>query len=229
MLASGSHLSNENYTKIESENKQLREALAEYKVALSSAEKSLKESKSHGIQLHERLEEATTTLFRLRPQRQEHTEGEIQGEFHTLSESIKNWIERNCAGFLEDDEYGFETTLNRCRGTPGMETIVESFQLRPNDLTDLKEHVLAAILMRYLFDKILSHPWPIVLGREIESFLKDIYKSMERVDSPKGNTFYHSPFSYSNANNLLAFRPFYNVHLEKRYSNGYRRSSQICS
>jgi hypothetical protein len=128
--SSRSYPSNEQYARIESENKQLQKQLADYKTACSSSQKLLAESKARGAQLRERLEEATATIFRIRPRRQEHTESEIQGDFHTLSESIKNWIEINCDGFLEDDHHGFETMLNRSiDGGPGVESILKRFQL----------------------------------------------------------------------------------------------------
>lgn len=105
---------------MESENKQLRQELADCKTAYSSSQKILAESKARGAQLHERLEQARAIIFRQRPQRQEHTEGEIQGDFYRLSESIKNWIEINCDGFLEDDHRGFEVMLDpSIDGNPG--------------------------------------------------------------------------------------------------------------
>jgi hypothetical protein len=147
------HPSDEDYARIESENKRLRKQLADHKTAYSSSQKSLLD---HVAQLHERLEEATATIFRLRPQRQEYTESEIQGDFHTLSESIKNWIEMNCDDFLEDDHHGFEIMLHRSMDrSPGVETILNKFQLKARDLIELKEHILAAVIMRYLFDRIL--------------------------------------------------------------------------
>jgi predicted nuclease with TOPRIM domain len=101
--ASRSHPSNERYARIQSENEQLRNQLADFKAAYFNIHEVLTKSKTHRAQLNERLEEATATIFQLRPQRQEHTESEIQGDFYKLSESIKNCIEMNCDGFLEDN------------------------------------------------------------------------------------------------------------------------------
>jgi hypothetical protein len=162
--------------------------LADYKTACSSSQKLLAESKARGAQLRERLEEATATIHQLRPQRQEHTESEIQGDFHTLSESIKNWIEINCDGFLEDDHHGFETMLNRSiDGGPGVESILKRFQLKVQELIELKEHILAAIVMRYLFDAILNRPFSNLLKEAEEGFLTAIYESMATMDPRKGN------------------------------------------
>ncbi|KIM95285.1 hypothetical protein OIDMADRAFT_148926 [Oidiodendron maius Zn] len=183
-----SYPSNEYYTKIESENKLLQKQLADHRTAFSSSQKLLAESKARGAQLREHLEEATATIFRLRPQRQEHTESEIQGDFHTLSESIKNWIEINCDGFLEDDHHGFETMLNRSiDGGPGVESILKRFQLKAQELIELKEHILAAIVMRYLFDEILNRPFSNLLKEGEEDLLTAIYESMATMEPPKGN------------------------------------------
>lgn len=188
MRASRSHPSNEHYARIESENKQLRKQLADYKTAYSSSQKLLAESRTHGAGLHGRLEEATATIFRLRPQRQEHTESEIQVDFYRLSESIKNWVEIGCVSFLEDDHQGFDIMLNHSMdGNPGVETILKRFQQKSQDLIELKEHVLAAIVMRYLFDGILNHPFSILLKKDEEVLLTDIYKSMTAVDPQNGN------------------------------------------
>jgi hypothetical protein len=215
LQASRSHPSNEHYARIESENKQLRKQLADHKIAYSSSQKLLAESKAHGAQLHERLEEATGTIFRLRPQRQEHTESEIQGDFYRLSESIKNWIEMNCDGFLEDDHHGFEIMLHRSMdGNPGVETILKRFQLKAQDLIELKEHVLAAIVMRHLFDGILNRLLSTLLREEEEGLLTDIYESMATMDPPKGNL-PHPSCVDDNANDPLASRSAHDAHLEK--------------
>ena len=213
--SSRSHLSNEHYARIESENKQLRKQLADHKTAYSSSQKLLAESRARGAQLHGRLEEATAAIFRLRPQRQEHTESEIQGDFHTLSESIKNWIEMNCDGFLEDDHHGFEIMLNgSIDGSPGVEIILKRFQLKAQDLIELKEHILAAIVMRYLFDAILNHPLSILLKEEEEGLLSAIYESIAIMDPPKGNLPHPSCVADS-ANDLLVPRSAHDPHLEK--------------
>jgi len=179
---------NEHYARIESENKQLRKQLADHKTAYSNFQKLLADSKAHGAELRERLEEATATIFRLRPQRQEHTENEIQKDLNTLSEWVKNWIETNCEGFLEDDNHGFEILLNPfTEESPGVETILKRFQQKAHDLMKLKEHILAAIIMRYLFDAILTRPLSILLKEGEEGFLNTICESMATMDPPKGN------------------------------------------
>ena len=213
--ASRYHPSNEYYAIIDSENKQLRKQLADYKAACSSSQKLLTESKAHVAQLHERLEEATATIFRLRPPRQEHTESEIQGDFYRLSESIKNWIEMNCDGFLEDDHLGFESMLNRSMDVnPGVETILKRFQLKVRHLIELKEHVLAAIVMRYLFDGILNRPLSILLKEGEEGLLKDICESMATMDPPKGSLPNPSCVD-ENTNDLLVSRSSHDARLEK--------------
>jgi hypothetical protein len=189
--------------------------LAYYKTACSSFQKKLAELKAHRAQLHEHLEEAKATIFRLRPPRQEHTESEILGYFDKLSESIKNWIETNCDGFLEDNDHGFEIMLNRSiNGNSGVERILKRFQGKSQDLIDVKEHVLAAILMRYLFDGILNRPLSILLMEEEEGLLNGIYENMATMDPPKGNLSHFSCVGGS-ANDMLIFRFANEAHLEK--------------
>lgn len=188
LQASRSNPLNEHYARIESENKQLREQLAGYKTAYSGSQRKLDELKADKAKLHERLEETKATLFRIRPQRPEHTESEMQEYFYKLSESIKNWIETNCDGFLEDDDHGFEIMSNRSiNGNSGVDSILMRFQGKTQDVIDVKEHVLAAILMRYLFDEILNRPLSILLKEEEEGFLNSIYENMATMEPPKGN------------------------------------------
>ncbi|KFY86900.1 hypothetical protein V500_07320 [Pseudogymnoascus sp. VKM F-4518 (FW-2643)] len=205
---------NEHDARIETENRQLRKQLADYETAYSSSQKKLAELKAHRAQLHKRLEEATATIFRLRPQRQEHTESEIQKCFYRLSESIKNWIEKNCDGFLEDNDHGFEIMLNcSINGNSGMGSILKRFQWKAQDLTDVKEHVLAAILMRYLFDEILNRPLSILLKEEEEGLLNGIYENMATMEHPKGKISHFSCVSGS-ANDMPILRFADEAHLE---------------
>lgn len=108
---SRSQPSDTQYAKIRSENEQLRKQLADYQAAYFNSQQLLAESEARATELHNRFEDATATIYRLRPPRQEHTESEIQGDFDALCESIKNWIELNCCDFLDDDNYGFEIML----------------------------------------------------------------------------------------------------------------------
>jgi hypothetical protein len=167
-------------------------------------------------QLFEHLEEAKATIFRLRPRTQEHTESEIQGYFYKLSESIKNWIEANCDGFLEDNDYGFEIMLNRSLNrNSGVKSILKRFQGKARDLVDVKEHVLAAILMRYLFDEILNRPLSILLTEEEEGLFNSIYENMATTDPPKGKLPHFSCVGSSANDMLLIFRFANEAHLEE--------------
>lgn len=121
----------------------------------------------------------------------------------------------NCDGFLEDDHHGFEIMLNRSMdGNPGVETILKRFQLKAWDLIELKEHVLAAIVMRYLCNGILNRPLSILLKEEEEGLLTDIYESMTTMDPPKGNPPYLSCVD-DNANDPLVSRSAHDAYLEK--------------
>lgn len=99
-----------------------------------------------------------------------------------------NWIELNCCDFLDDDNHGFEFMLTESTdGTSWIETILKRFQQKEQYILEFKEHVLAAIIMRYLVDGILNHPMSILLDKHEEGLLISIYESMAKMDPPKGN------------------------------------------
>jgi hypothetical protein len=203
-----SHPANEHYAIIESENKQLRKELAECKTSCSAYEVSLAESKAW-------YADAVATLFRLRPQREECTETEIEENFDALLHSIQSWVERNCSDFLDNDHQGFEIMLNRgIGGNPRVETILKRFQLNTKDLVEFKDRILEAIVMRHLFDGILNQSWPILLKEGEEDLLTRIYESLATTDPPKGNLPYPG-YLYDDANGSLVARFTYDAHLEK--------------
>jgi hypothetical protein len=180
---------NTQYEKIKSENEKLRMLLEKYQADYSNSQQLLAESNALATQLHHRFEEATATILRLRPPRHEHTESEIQEDFHALSESVKNWIESNCCGFLDNDAQGFEIMLkNSTDGDSWIERILRRFQWKAQYIIELKEHVLAAIIMRYLVDAVLNRPLSILLDERQEGLLTSIYDSMATMDPPKGNS-----------------------------------------
>jgi thiamine phosphate synthase YjbQ (UPF0047 family) len=105
--------------------------------------------------------------------------------------------------------------LNRSMdGNPGVETILKKFQLKAQDLIDLKEHILAAIVMRNVFDGILNRPLSILLKEDEEGLLTSIYESMATMNPPKGNL-PHSSCVDDNANDTLVSRSAHDAHLEK--------------
>lgn len=213
--ASRSQPLNEHYARIDSENKQLRKQLADCKTAYLSSQKKFAELKAHRAQLREHLGEARATILRLRPQRQEHTESEIQEHFSRLSESIKNWVETNCDEFLDNNDYGFKIMLTpSINGNSGVGSILKRFQGEVQDLTDVKEHVLAAVLMRYLFDEILNRPLSILLKEEEEVLLNGIYENMATMEPPKGKMSHFSCVGCS-ANDMPMSRFANEAQLEK--------------
>lgn len=72
-------------------------------------------------------------------------------------------------------------------GDSWIKTILMSFQQRAQYILEVKEHVLAAIIMRYLVDGILNRPLSILLDECQEGFLRSIYDNMATMDPPKGN------------------------------------------
>lgn len=71
----------------------------------------------------------------------------------------------------------------------GIESILKRFHLRVQDLIEIKEHVLAAIVIRYLCDVILGRLLSFLLREEEEALLSAIYESMATMDSSKGKDF----------------------------------------
>ena len=87
-------------------------------------------------------------------------------------------------------------------------------ELKAQDLTDVKEHVLAAILMRYLFDEILNRPLSILLKEEEEGLLNGIYENMATMEPPKGKLSHFSCVGGS-ANDMPIIRFANEAYLEK--------------
>jgi hypothetical protein len=178
------------YTTIVSQNGEFQNQLKKNQAALSSLQAKLAESESRRAELQQHLEEASNTIFRLRPQRQEYTESEIEEDYRKLTKVIRNWINMNCESFIDDDLRGFDT-ISSYRLGPGAhpeiyEAIIYRFQLEPNLWTEAKEHVLVAVVMRYIFDRILHKPFSVLLGYDEQDFLTAIQNSMGNMEPQKG-------------------------------------------
>lgn len=76
--------------------------------------------------------------------------------------------------------------LNHSNRNPKVESISESFQ-KSKDIIEPKEHILAVVIMRYLFDEFLNRPLSSLLKEEEEDLLTNIYNNMETMEPPKGN------------------------------------------
>ena len=172
------------------ENKELRRHVANHKIATVSLQNTLAESKADRAQLKQLLEESKATIFHLRPRGKEHTESEIEGDYRSLLESIKSWIETNCGEFLDDEVHGFEImeTDNKTKNAnpEPFEIILARFQTKSQYDFMLKEHILAAVVMRYLFDRVLNQHWPLTLREEDQKLLDAVYNRMTKMDPPKG-------------------------------------------
>ena len=96
----------------------------------------------------------------------------------------------NCESFIDDDLRGFDT-IGSCRLGPGahleiFEAIIYRFQWEPNRWTEAKEHVLVAMVMRYILDRILHKPFSVLLGDGEQNFLAAIQNSMGNMEPQKG-------------------------------------------
>lgn len=170
-------------------NKELRNQLERGQAALTSLQDQLAESEARGAVLQQHLEEASNTIFRLRPQRQECTESEIEEDYRKLISLVKNWVNANCESFLDDDLIGFDAIRSRRIGADAhpetFEAITLQFQSKFNHWIEAKEHVLVAAVMRYLFDRILDQCFSVLLRSEERDFLVTIQNSMENMDLQK--------------------------------------------
>lgn len=188
---------------MEAENKNLRKLLEECKTS----------SKAREAELQNSFDEVSAALFCLRPQRRERPQAEIERNFDELRFTIGNWTSSNCEDFLSNDYQGFDIMLNcGTNKNPGVEVILKRFQQSALDIAEFKNKILEAIVMRHLFDGILSHSWPILLSRGEQDLLTRLYEILETGDFPKGN-FPSLLYIYDDANCLVA-RFTYEAHLE---------------
>lgn len=178
------------YANIDSQNKEFRDHLKKNQAALTSLQAKLAEAEAHGASLQQRLEEASNTIFRLRPQRQECTESEIEEDYRELIFLVKNWISVNCESFLDDDLRGFDTIGSYGLGTAAylgtFEAIMLQFHSESSRWIEAKEHVLVAVVMRYLFTQILNQSFSVLLSDGERDFLTTIQNSMENMELQKG-------------------------------------------
>jgi hypothetical protein len=175
---------------IESQNRELQEYIKKCQAALTCYKSKLAESGACAAGLQQRLEEASNTIFRLRPQRQECTESEIEEDYRKLIKLVKNWVSVNCESFVDDDLRGFDT-IGSGRSGPAAhletcEAIISQFQSESSRWIEAKEHVIAAVVMRYLFDRVLNQSFSVLLDDQEQHFLATIQSSMENMEVQKG-------------------------------------------
>ena len=177
---------------LNSQHEQALSHIQKEKETMNSLKVSLEKSEAQRANFQQRLEEASNIIFRLRPQRQEYTESEIEEDYERLVKVVKNWVSINCESFVDDDVHGFDA-LGRRRPPPGdhleaFEEVVLRFQSQPMRWIDAKEHVLVAAVMRYLYERILNQPFSILLQPEERNFLTNIQIGMEDTRLQKGET-----------------------------------------
>jgi len=185
------------YFELESQNKELRQQLRKYKEETSLLRADLEYShvhikslEAHVKDLERRRSDAVTTLFRLRPQRQECTEAEVKEDYHLLKDSIERWVEQNCGDFLDNEHFGIEMIEKenpRSHGQVGDdEIIIKNFRSQSNRWNDAKDMVLIAVIMRYIFNTILRRSLPVGLSEVNCTFLQDIEKTMRNLELQRG-------------------------------------------
>jgi hypothetical protein len=182
----------QHYMHLKSQHGQALHHIQKEKQTMNSLKVSLEESESQRANFQQRLEEASNTIFRLRPQRQEYTESEIEEDYERLVKVIKNWVNINCESFVDDDVQGFDA-VGRCKPPSGdhleaFEEVILRFQTQSMRWSDAKEHVLVAVIMRYLYERILNQPFSILLHPEERNFLANIQVGMEDTRLQKGET-----------------------------------------
>jgi hypothetical protein len=157
----------------------LQEALRDSKAEITRLEARVED-------LDRRREDAVATLFRLRPQRKECTETEVKEDYLLLKDSIENWVEKNCESFLDNEQLG----CDRIGGDIplGYECILNNFRSQPNRWDDAKDQVLVAVIMRYVFDNILCHSFPVWLHGDHKVLLHDIEKAIENLEPKRGQS-----------------------------------------
>ncbi|KAH8767805.1 hypothetical protein F5882DRAFT_509748 [Hyaloscypha sp. PMI_1271] len=113
---------------------------------------NVRESETQREILQQRLEEASNTILRLRPPRQEYTESEIEEDYERLIKAIKNWVSVNCEAFLDDDSHGYGALLrhspHQSNYLEPFEEIIAKFHSKFSQWAEPKEHVLVAVVMR---------------------------------------------------------------------------------
>lgn len=180
----------EHFMNFEIQNKELRNQIKKNQEHLERLQSKLKESEMATVNLQQLFEEASETIFRLRPQRQECTESEIEEDYGKLIKSVQNWIDVNCGIFLDDDDRGFGE-IGEQEFEPGaepqpFERIISDFQSEAGNWMEAKEYILEAVVMRYLIDQVLNKPFSILLADSQLDFLVAVEKSMRTMEPKKG-------------------------------------------
>ncbi|OBT43285.1 hypothetical protein VE00_06924 [Pseudogymnoascus sp. WSF 3629] len=179
----------EDFRHIEAQNKKLQHRLMQCEETVHCLQSSLAESQAHEANIQEHLNQATATIFRLRPRRQEVTETVVQEDYRMLTMSIENWIEANCEEFLDNDLATFVIIDSSSAGATArpekFKEILLRFQSKPDHWVEVKEKVLAAIIMRYVVDKVLCQPLSIFLSDREMDILTAIEISMGSMELKK--------------------------------------------
>jgi hypothetical protein len=141
-------------------------------------------------ELERRLEESVSTLFRLRPQRLQCTETEVKDDYHTLTRSIKIWVESNCEDFLDDDDLGFEffqqDRQNGSSRSQAFDYLLGELSQRPRSWNKFKDSILAALIIRCLLDLVLRSQFPVWLQDIHKEFLHELEDSMKTLEPERG-------------------------------------------
>lgn len=184
---------------LESQHEQLLQQLIHKQEEVSSLQGALRKSRARTGALEAQMEDlerhredAVSTLFRLRPQRQECPETEIRQDYDSLKASIESWIEKNCEAFLDNERLGLdiigEEDPNGSGSLSGHEIILNNFRSRPDLINNAKDQVLIAVIMRYVCDKILNQNYPVWLHKDQKVLFYDIENSMKELEPRKGKS-----------------------------------------
>ena len=177
-------------SRLQSENVSLHHLLKQYEKEFTHARSVQENSNARIHDLEQRLEESVSTLFRLRPQRLQCTETEVKDDYHSLTQSIKTWVEANCGDFLDDNDLGFEVFQQERPGgsncSQAFHILLDKVSQQPGRWNEIKDNILAALIMRYLVDLVLRSQFPVWLQDGHWDFLHDLENSMDTLEPKRG-------------------------------------------
>lgn len=182
---------------LKSQNIQLLQQISQNGQELSSLQAALRGSTAHiknlearAEDLERRREDAVSTLFRLRPQRQDCTETEIKEDYDLLKSSIEKWVDTNCEAFLDNEQLGFDKIWGNLPGDRGQlkghEAILQNIRSQPDRWSDAKDQVLIFVIMHYISDNILRPSFPAWLPGDGLSLLQLIQQNLENLEPKRG-------------------------------------------
>jgi hypothetical protein len=224
LLAEANHSVREHVRDLESQNTQLyhqlnfcQQELSGFQGALQDSQVQIKNLEARAEDLELRRQSAVSTLFRLKPQRQDCTETEIKDDYQSLKDSIEKWVNTNCEAFLDNEQLSYDRIEGNISGdrdrVKDYEIILHNFRSQSDRWNDAKDQVLISIIMRRVFYYILRPSFPAWLSKENVSLLHEIEKNLENLEPKRGKS--QPSFRKIIVNGSIPDRSSYTSQLEK--------------